>query len=157
MEYQETQRFDQIWIWALLIGLNLIPAVGIYRQTILDLPFGNNPLPDAGLWALQLFTLFLLWGISRLRLYTSINATRINIRFYPLAQQTIDWSEVQKAEIVNYGFVGGWGIRLTSRYGTVYNTRGNMGLLLKLKNGKKVCVGTQQPKLLGQWLIQQDK
>jgi len=148
------QRFDQVWIWALLIGLNLIPALGIYRQIILGIPFGNNPLPDAGLGALQLFTLFLLWGMSRLRLYTSLTSTHIDIRFYPLTQLSIKWTEVKKAEIVNYGFVGGWGIRLTARYGTVYNTRGNMGLLLELKNGKKICVGTQQPEILGQWLTQ---
>ena len=46
--------------------------------------------------------------------------------------------------MINYGFVGGWGIRLFTDYGTVYNTRGNKGLALKLQNGKRLVIGTQR-------------
>src|SRR5690554_7570605 len=46
------------------------------------------------------------------------------------------------------GFVGGWGIRFTMKYGTVYNIKGNKGLFVKLKNGKTFIVGTQKPEEL---------
>ena len=44
---------------------------------------------------------------------------------------------------MNYGFVG-YGIRLGSKYGTVYNMKGNRGLAIELNNGKKFVIGTQK-------------
>ena len=43
--------------------------------------------------------------------------------FIPFVKKRIKWTEIKKAEVVNYGFVGGWGIRLSIEYGTVYNIR----------------------------------
>ena len=37
-----------------------------------------------------------------------------------------------------------YGVRLGSKYGTVYNINGNKGLAIELKNGKKFMVGTQK-------------
>lgn len=45
---------------------------------------------------------------------------------------------------MNYGFVGGWGVRLWTAFGTVYNVRGKMGLAIKLKDGTKFLIGTQK-------------
>ncbi len=45
----------------------------------------------------------------------------------------------------NQLWICGWlGIWLFTKYGTVYNTRGNKGLALELKNGKKFLIGTQK-------------
>ena len=57
-------------------------------------------------------------------------------------------TNVETFKVINYGFVGGYGIRLTMKYGTVYNVRGKEGLFVKLKNGKTFIVGTQKPKEL---------
>ena len=46
--------------------------------------------------------------------------------------------------MINYGFVGGWGIRLFTKYGTIYNTSGNKGLALELHDGKKLVIGTDK-------------
>ena len=46
--------------------------------------------------------------------------------------------KLKSAKIVNYGFVG-YGIRLGSQYGTIYNVNGNKGFAIELSNGKKVC------------------
>ena len=45
---------------------------------------------------------------------------------------------------MNYGCVGGWGIRLWTKYGTIYNIKGNKGLAVKLLSGKKFLIGTQK-------------
>jgi hypothetical protein len=47
-------------------------------------------------------------------------------------------------KVLNYGFVGGWGVRLWTKYGTVYNVKGNIGLAIELKNGTKFLIGTQK-------------
>jgi len=36
------------------------------------------------------------------------------------------------------------GVRIGTKYGTVYNTQGSEGLLLKFKDGKSVVIGTQR-------------
>ncbi|MCO4822597.1 MAG: hypothetical protein KC469_11050 [Flavobacteriaceae bacterium] len=64
--------------------------------------------------------------------------------FFPFVKKRVHWKEIKSAEIVNYGFVGGWGIRLWTKYGTVYNTKGNTGLAVVLLNGKKFLIGTQK-------------
>lgn len=73
-----------------------------------------------------------------------IDSSGIDMRFSPLSSKKVKWSEIDSAEVVDYGFVGGWGVRLGSKYGTVYNVNGSKGLALKLKNGKKFVIGTQK-------------
>ncbi|WP_282032750.1 hypothetical protein [Aequorivita sinensis] len=66
------------------------------------------------------------------------------MRFFPFVKKKVNWKDVKSAEVVNYGFVGGWGIRLGTKYGTVYNIKGNRGLAIELLNGKKFLTGTQK-------------
>ena len=47
--FHEEQKFRQWFVWILLIGITLIPLVGLYQQLILKKPFGNNPMSDNGL------------------------------------------------------------------------------------------------------------
>ena len=94
------------------------------------------------MFTVVIFAFIIFFRIIQLR--TKIDEQNINIKFYPLINKTIKWSEVKSANIVNYGFVGGWGIRLWTNYGTVYNIKGNMGLALELKNGKKLLIGSQK-------------
>lgn len=70
------------------------------------------------------------------------------MNFFPFANKVTPWAEIENAEVVNYGFVGGWGVRLGTRYGTVYNVKGNKGLAVQLKSGKKYLIGTQKPEEL---------
>ena len=78
------------------------------------------------------------------RLRTEITDEKIDMKFFPFSNKTIPWSEVKSAEVLDYGFVGGWGVRIGTKYGTVYNTSGKIGLALELKSGKKICIGTQR-------------
>jgi len=51
--------------------------------------------------------------------------------------------------VVDYGFVGGWGVRWWTKFGTVYNVMGRIGLAIELKNGKKLLIGTQKKTEVG--------
>lgn len=142
--FKETQKFNQVWLWALLLAINVIPVWGIYRQIFRGLPFGNNPAPNWILILFFIFTFSVLFFFWMLQLTTIIDQEGVSIRFYPFTKKRILWSDIQSAEVLNYGFVGGWGIRFGTQYGTVYNTSGNRGLALILKDGNKLCVGTQR-------------
>ena len=82
--------------------------------------------------------------LEPMHMKTEIDSKAIHINFVPLKKKRFEWSEIQSAEIIDYGFVGGWGIRLGTKYGTVYNTKGSEGLWLTLKDGKQFVIGTQR-------------
>lgn len=142
-EFKEEQKFTQWWLWLLLIVLALIPVYGIYKQIIQEEAFGGKPISDSGLITavIVMFSILILFRFSTLK--TQINKIEIQIKFIPFITKKIEWKEVKSAQVISYGFVG-YGIRLFTEYGTVYNTKGNMGLALELKNGKKLLVGTQK-------------
>lgn len=124
--FEEVQRFDQWWLWVLLVGMTVL----IFWS-------------PANLGALILFLVSLFFLVIRLK--TRISEEGIRFRFFPFISRNYSWKKIESAEVVDYGFVGGWGIRLFTAYGTVYNVKGRKGLAVKMKNGKKFCVGTQRP------------
>ncbi len=142
--FKEEQKFTQWWLWVIVVGMAVIPLFGIYQQIILDKPIGDKPMSDLGLIVFTGFTFALIVMMWRLRLKTEIDNKEIRVKLRPFSNKTIEWKEVDSAEIIQYGFIGGWGLRLWTKYGTVYNTGGNKGLALVLKNGKKYLIGTQR-------------
>ncbi|WP_418264556.1 hypothetical protein [Flavobacterium faecale] len=142
--FQEEQKFTQWWLWLILSVIAIIPVYGIYQQIIQGEVFGDKPMSDKGLIVLAICSLGILLLFWLFTLKTEINSNEIQIKFFPLVKRVVEWKDVKSAELLNYGFVGGWGIRLFTKYGTVYNIKGNIGLALELKNGKKLLVGTQK-------------
>jgi hypothetical protein len=144
LEFKEEQKFTQWWLWLLLIPIGFLPVFGIYKQLIKGESFGDKPMSDAGLIFLAVFVFALLGLFVMMKLKTSITSKGIQMSFFPFVTKKVDWTEIQTAKVLNYGFVGGWGIRLGTKYGTVYNMKGNKGLAIQLKNGKRFLVGTQK-------------
>lgn len=155
----ETQKFDQLWI-RLLVFLTTVPllgmlAFGIYRQIILGIPYGSKPMPDAVLIIIFVFILLLTVALNglflTLKLITEVTDEGLSYRFPPLIMKNriIPKGEISEYTIRKYSPIreyGGWGIRWGSgRTGNAYNVKGNMGLQLQLRNGKKVLFGTQRP------------
>lgn len=133
--FKETQKFTQWWLWLLLL---FVGALFFYAG-------------PANLGALILIVISLLF--LSMRLITTVDEQGIRFRFFPFVKRTYRLDEIRSARLVNYGFVGGWGIRLFTSYGTIYNVRGNKGLAVELKNGKKFCLGTQKPEELQKILL----
>lgn len=150
--FQETQRFTQWWLWVLLIGVTVIPIIGVVKQVILGQTFGDNPMSDTGLLIFLILMLAFDYCFWMLKLVTEIDANAIKINFFPFTKREIRWSEVKTYQIVDYGFVGGWGVRMGTKYGTVYNTKGRIGLALELTDGRKYCIGTQKEEEMAAFL-----
>ena len=144
LKFNESQKFTQWWIWVPLIGLGLIPVYGLYKQLIKGEPFGSNQMSDIGLVLFAILMFAFLAFIYLITLKTEIDKDEIRIQFFPILRKTFKWEDVVSAEVQTYGFVGGWGIRKWTKYGTVYNIQGNSGLLLHMKNGRKYLIGTQK-------------
>ncbi len=85
----------------------------------------------------------ILVSLYFLTLRTRIDTRGIHMRYGPFVKKQITWDSIARMDVINYGFVGGWGIRLWTSYGTVYNVAGNMGLAIECKSGKRLVIGTQ--------------
>jgi hypothetical protein len=154
--FSEEQRFNQWWLWLIIISSALISTVpfmiGIYTQEVLGTPWGNNP-GSTGLLVFVLIAdliimLGVVWLFLKMSLQVQIKEGGLHYRFPPLI---IKWKSIAKEEIESFKIrnyrpvveYNGWGIKGGSR-NRAYNVSGNIGLQLFLKNGRKVLFGTQR-------------
>ena len=79
-----------------------------------------------------------------LKLQLSLDEKQLQMRYYPFVKKDIAMTDIARLEVIDYGFVGGWGIRMFTKHGTVYNVSGSKGLKVYLKNRKTFIVGTQR-------------
>jgi len=140
----EEQKFTQWWLWFLL----LLP-VGIFLYSLLKpfnngLDIGDTIMISNEMWLLLSVALLIILFLFSIKMVTTIDSEKIHLSHMLFLKKTFYWEEITSAELITYGFEG-YGIRLSLNYGTVYNVKGNQGLLLKLKNGKKRLIGTQKP------------
>lgn len=152
--FSEIQRFRQWWLWLIVIVTCIVPIIGIFKQIINDVPFGNNPMSNNTLILSAVISSFIIVLFLLIRLETNITKESIAFRFFPFVKRNYSFNEIETCKVIDYGFVGGWGIRYTMEYGTVYNTKGTKGLFIKLKDGKTTVIGTQKPEELQKILIQ---
>lgn len=146
--FEEYQSFRNSWIMMLLLAVAVGTLIAFYY-----LMSGE----EVNMSTYLIVIICSLIGpllIAIFSLTTQLTKREITIRFYPLSSKTIQWGEVSQAEIIDYGFVGGWGIRLGTKYGTVYNIKGSKGMHLIMKNGRQYIIGTQKPEKMKQWLEQ---
>ena len=45
-EFKEEQKFNQWWLWLILIPMGVLPLIGIYKQLILGEKLGDNRTRD---------------------------------------------------------------------------------------------------------------
>lgn len=155
--YRETQRFRQVWLWALILLIPLLTIYGLVQQVVLGKPFGTNPAPDT---VLVIITIIFGLGFPALfymvNLTTEVHNNGLYLRFYPfhLSFHRIAPEDIKKFEARTYSPIreyGGWGIRY-GRTGKAYNVSGNRGLQLELADGKQLLIGSQRPEELAEVL-----
>lgn len=142
-EFKEKQKFTQWWLWLILIAIGLFQVYGLFNQLIKGEIFGDKPMSDTGLIVFTIIPFGIIILFWYIKLETEIDETEIRIKFTPLVKKTFKWEDVKSAVVLNYKFAG-YGIRLFTSYGTVYNIKGNTGLAIELKNGDKILIGTQK-------------
>jgi hypothetical protein len=146
--FKETQRFKQLWVWILLVGINIFLSILVYFQFIEQTPLGNNPISDLGLILIQLTILLITLFIFILRLETEIREDGVYVKFFPfhLNFKGYKWENIEKCFPRKYKPIweyGGWGLRGFGKY-KAYNVSGNEGLQLKTKDGISLLIGTKK-------------
>jgi len=147
--FHEKQRFDQWWLWLIIAACSVViffePALTFYRKKSISLGDLN-----VGFWIGITITLLIVLLFRFLTLETEINENGVTYQFYPFHRNKrhIDWNNLKKIYVRKYRPIseyGGWGYRV-GLSGVAYNIKGNQGIQLKFKSGKKLLIGTQKPK-----------
>ena len=151
--FQEIQRFRQIWIWVLILGISTFSIGSLFfledkaPLTLMDLAFPIGMV-------LLLNALFLSFTLS-----TRMEEDSLSYRFFPFTRwRTFRNEEVETMELVEYNGLweyGGWGIKWNGDTWS-YTTGGKWGILVQTKK-KKILLGTQTPeeakKAIAQFLV----
>ena len=154
--FKERQKFTQIWLWIMLIGVTGVSFYGKYQTLYLKQAFGNIEPTDSIFHIGDLIMGLMLLLFLTANLKTEIRKDGLYYKFFPFhfRFRHIDWANVKTMKLRQYSPIGeylGWGIRFGfGPSGRAYNVKGNKGLQLVLKNGKRILFGTQQPDELQQ-------
>ena len=137
--FDEVQTFDQKWIW-ILLGLQI---------AVVFLPLLLTGQPWSAILLIGSALLMVLVLMSSIKLYTRIDDHGIHYRMAPLhwKNRFIPWEEIDQVYVRQYSPLkeyGGWGIRYGSN-GMALNIKGNQGIQVVRKNGKRLLIGTQRP------------
>jgi hypothetical protein len=142
VSFKEEQRIDQWWLRAILLGTAAVLGYSVFI-TWEDIANHDSITLGLTLWGTVIVTLAILGMVWFWKLTTRIDNYGITIKC-PFVHKKVNWDEIEKLEVLDYGFIGGWGIRIGTKYGTAYNTSGSKGMAVVLKNGKKFLIGTQK-------------
>lgn len=147
--FNETQGFNQWWFRGILLLITAVIIIAMFF-VLRDLP---SPEPYA-LWIAigsSVIAIALLIGIGFFfKLHTRIDEFGIYYQFYPFqrSKKLIPWSTIQDCFVRQYKPIreyGGWGNRVKlGRNEKAYNVRGNIGIQIVFKSGKRLLIGTQQ-------------
>jgi hypothetical protein len=147
--YREVQKFEQFWIWLIVLGIAALMWYAAVQQLLMHRPFGDRPMPD-----IMMIIFWLVFGIGLptlfiyARLITEVRIDGIYLRFIPFQGkfQKIAFEELKGFEAREYRPImeyGGWGIRFGSK-GKAYIVSGNRGVQLEFTNGKRLLIGSQR-------------
>lgn len=164
--FREDQQFRQPLLWIPLICVTAFCCGTILwmirRQVLLDIPFGDDAMPNSQMLLLGgiiiALNLGLLSFIAVLKLQTEVTTQGLFIRFKPIHRRTrqIDLSDVTTVTAIQYRPAleyGGWGIR-RRRNGMAYNVVGDLGVRIDYENGYHLLIGTRRPEALKQAIDQ---
>lgn len=165
-EFKETQRFKFIILPIILLhaGIGLLLANDLYKQLYLGQIDARKPMSDQGLILTTVFlnVLMLLveWLFTKAKLEIRIDKTGLQYKYFPFirAWKSLDQRDIESFEVGKYNALldyGGWGYRRGGKkMGLCLNVWGNQGLKLRLTNGKKLLLGTQEPAKLAEAMNQ---
>ena len=140
MNFEEEQHFSK----PLLNALSFMMAA-----FVLIMWFALGVETEEGreaVFATFMFSFLFMVFFYTLKLNTQVTGEGIQIKTLYVVSRLIRFDDIASAEDVQYRPIrdyGGWGIRF-GRNGMAYNMSGDRGVVLKLKNGKRILIGSQR-------------
>jgi hypothetical protein len=158
--FHEDQYFDQWWFNAAIGVIAVGELTAFLLPTLLRrhfrFPWSGQ---DLLLVILLLVILAVIPGILlpllffKMHLTTIVTAAGIRVRFVPFKTTVISFDTIASCQARQYsplGEYGGWGIRYSFRNGKAFNVKGDRGVQLEFKDGKKLLIGSQRAETLAE-------
>ena len=140
--FKETQTYFGTWVFYLNVAVFVIMTVA-FASYLQEHSFGLSELFIFGIPYLVSI------GLHFVYLGTRIDEKGICYKFFPLHlhYRAVLWEDVKEVQLVQYDALGayaGWGIRQTVDGTQCFTITGMYGILLQLKNNKKMLIGTKK-------------
>ncbi|MHC4068508.1 MAG: DUF6141 family protein [Planctomycetota bacterium] len=150
--YREEQRFG-LWLrWLIALSMALAVPLSIFSLTKMPSEQGLSEILQ--ILILIIAGIFVPIGIALLflvlKLETEVRSDGLYVRFFPFHIHfkrfgSEDLSEYFAREYKPIREYGGWGIRCgLGGKGKAYNVRGNKGVQLVFRSGKRLLIGSQR-------------
>ncbi len=137
----EEQKFKSFWFYLVLS----IVFVSVILRFLLVKNYNQGFF--VGLLITLLFLLLFYSIFIKSKLITKITNNGILVYWkvfnWLFFRKSFNFKEIKSCKLIAYSFVG-YGYRISNKYGVVYNSMGNKGLWIKLKNGSSILIGTQK-------------
>ena len=146
--FVEEQRFDQWWfrVLMLLVSTFVFGTIAAAYPSLKTDPAAFWTVLTAAGFSFTIITILIFF----VKLQTKIDELGIHYAFWPLNMKPklISWSEITSCKIKKYYPLkdyGGWGYRtgFLRRKGGAINVKGNIGIQIVFKTGKRLLIGTQ--------------
>lgn len=140
--FSEKQKFNQWWLWLILLlpFTGILFSIAMNGATAADIKELTIGMLIVGIIALALLSLSLQTEITE-------KGIAYKFSFFHLRFHLIEWENISNCYVRQYKPIweyGGWGLRYSFKNGKAYNTMGNDGLQIILKNGDRILIGTQK-------------
>jgi hypothetical protein len=149
--FREKQSFQ---LGAAKIALAMpaaVLAVISCRQIFFHHPWGNPPVTSGNLLFLTILTLLVYVRLMTVRLVTELRPEQLSVAMKGFWRRIrIPVADIRAAAAVEYDPIReyrGYGVRMGPR-GQAYIASGNQAVQLELRDGRKLLIGSQQPKEL---------
>jgi len=147
--FQERQRFTQKWILVLVSIL----ALGTWGMALVRFAF-HRPKESGALEDTLMILTWIVVGVGipylflAMQLTTEVRGDGLYLRYAPFHRcpRVFHWEELSRFQARRYRPLreyGGWGIRWGPA-GRAYNVRGDRGVQLVFKDGRRLMVGSQR-------------
>lgn len=141
--FRETQKISQWYIWLVPICVFILWLTGFILQVVINKPIGSKPPSNIELTLIGFIPILIILLLLQIKLTTTINEKYLKVSLYPFCSQQVSLEDISKIEIIKYEILG-FGCRLGTKYGTVYNIKGNKGIYVSTKLGERFLVGSQK-------------
>lgn len=142
-QFVEIQKFDQWYIWVVPIFALGLWTFAFIKQIIFQIPVGDRPASDLEIMLIGLIPISIIALFRFIKLTTEIDGNLLSVCLFPFCSKKVSIASIESIEFLTYKFLG-FGCRLGTEYGTVFNVKGNQGFQILTKNGDRFLVGTQK-------------
>lgn len=154
--YEEQQKLRQWYVWLILV-LSLLLSIGFLVNSFVNYMEGAPGASSFIVLAVLILFICLFFVISTAGSRLNVVATKeaIHFQWIPLNNKfnKVNWQNVKSIQMIRYKSMG-YGMRISEKYGSIYNAFGGYAINIITRGGNQFLVGTSNPNELEKILLE---